>query len=228
MLLTRINTSCHQMTKSRNYSHWRKLKIHGGMLFSSFDSQNRSQSCLEDTPKRLHKSQRQHCPYFGHSTLTLYQPALIASHRTKSRVMPSFAPDPGTEMKLVRQRLPDLGHRSHRKDTNHLCYNAGRTTFAITNQLLCLIVETKRPILVSMGANSISSNWGRTYDFVERYHTQHGDLIMVVRVTDAGMHHPKRTALLRVLCPYDIDGQSFGLYTSTQCLQDQLCQGLVE
>lgn len=131
-------------------------------------------------------------------------------------------------MKLVRQRPLDLGRRLHCRDTKHLCYNAARATFTITNQLLHSTVERKRPILVSMGTNGISSNWERTYEFVKRYRKQYGELIMVVRVTAAEMNDPNRTACLRVLCPHDIDGQSFGLYTSTQFLEDQLCQGLGE
>lgn len=154
--------------------------------------------------------------------------ALIASYRTKSRVMPSFASDPETEMKLIRQQPLDLGRHQHRKDTNHLCYNAARAPFVITNQLLHSTMEGKRPILVSMGTNSISSKWERTYEFVQLYHTQYGELIIVIRMTAAEMNNPKRAASLRVLCPHDMNGQSFGIYTSAELLQDELCQGLVE
>lgn len=201
------------------------LQWHANLFFRQSGSQLNFFRAYSDKVTRIAKSALP-------ALQTLYPKiksiALIASHQTKSRAMPSFASDPETEMKLVRQHSLKFGSRSQRYDTNHICLNVARSTFAMTNQLLRSTIEGKRPILVSMGTNSISSNWERTYEFVQRYHTQYAELIIIVRVIAAEMNDLDRTASLRVLCPYDIDGQSFGIYTSTEFLQDELCQGLLE
>lgn len=130
--------------------------------------------------------------------------------------MPSFAADPATEIRLVEQNPPVIGTLSH-KQVNYLVYSsriAAQATLNITNQMIYGRMHGLRPLLVSMGANGISSNWPRLTELVIQHHEQYGRLDIVLRLRQSEKSSELRKESLDTLCPFSKDGHAFSFYTS--------------
>jgi len=142
--------------------------------------------------------------------------AIVASYTTRSRTVPSFAADMATKMRFLREDRPF--HEENFTGTvgsiPNLCYNAARTTLNITNQLLNAKMHGQRPLLVSMGTNALSSNWGRFAAWIIRYHDQYGVLDILVRITSDELETPGRKEDLISLCPDRVDDQYFVFHNS--------------
>lgn len=64
--------------------------------------------------------------------------AFCSAHECRDRLMPAFAADPETEMRIVEKNPPVTGVLSH-KQVNYLVYSsriAAQATLNITNQLV--------------------------------------------------------------------------------------------
>ena len=85
--------------------------------------------------------------------------AIVASHRTCSRLVPSRAADLQTEINLTQlSDFDEFGTSAKNRQIPNYCLTAARTTQNVTNQLLRAKVNGQRPILISMGTNGLSGN----------------------------------------------------------------------
>jgi hypothetical protein len=121
--------------------------------------------------------------------------AVVSAQNCKGRIMPLFASDPATKMRLAAESNQFVGPvtaHAHKSLLNH-CRIAARATHNITNQLLFAKINGLIPILVSMGTNGISSNWLRLSHFVCTFHMQYGhlDVVFSLRQSDTDADHRK-------------------------------------
>ena len=141
---------------------------------------------------------------------------VLAARGCKGRLMPSFAADPATEMRLIEQKPPVTGAISHTQvqDLAVRARAAAQATLNITDQLLYAQMHGCRPLLVSMDINGISSNSLRLSEFVWKYHEQYGRLHIAIRIRLSEKHSDLRREFLDTLCPFPDSEQLFGFYTS--------------
>jgi hypothetical protein len=85
--------------------------------------------------------------------------AIVASHRVRSRLSPSRAANPVTEMRLINDNFFDE-HGTPEKVNKlpNLIAIVARSIYNITNQLLRAKMDGHRPLLVSMGTNALSGS----------------------------------------------------------------------
>ena len=154
------------------------------------------------------------------NTVHLTSFVALSSRACKGRLMPSFAADPATEMRLIEQEPSVTGAITHRqvKDLAVRARTAAQAKLNITNQLLYAQMHGCRTFLASMGVNGISSNCLRLREFVRQYHEQHVRLDVVIRLRLTEKKPELRNESLDKLCPF-LDGQQFfGFYTSDDFL----------
>lgn len=85
--------------------------------------------------------------------------AIVASHRTCSRLMPSRAADLQTQRNLTQlSDFDEFGTYAKNQQMPNYCLTAARATQNVTNQLLRAKMHGQRPTLISMGTNGLSGN----------------------------------------------------------------------
>jgi hypothetical protein len=142
--------------------------------------------------------------------------AVLSSKICKGCLMPLFASDPETEMRLARQTDLITGDISYEDTRTMMTHGrtAARATLNITNQLLAAKAQGRRPVLVSMGTNGIPNNWQRFSEFIRQFRDQYGQLDGIVHLNAEEMCVASRAGNLLALCPITFKEESFGVYTS--------------
>jgi hypothetical protein len=92
--------------------------------------------------------------------LELHSLAVVSAQNCKGRIMPLFASDPATKMRLAAERNQFVGPvtaHAHKSLLNH-CRIAARATHNITNQLLFAKMNGLTPMILTPTTARISSN----------------------------------------------------------------------
>lgn len=95
----------------------------------------------------------------GSSRAKIASAAVLSSFLTRSRMMPSFAYNTSTEMRLIlHKHFEGSSTAANNIWLGLLCQHAARATFNLTNQLLYSKMQGRRALLVLMGTSSLSSS----------------------------------------------------------------------
>jgi hypothetical protein len=85
--------------------------------------------------------------------------SLVASHDTRSSMIPSSAADPSTEYKILKKgRAGGPVTAACLKHRQPVLVQAERATYSMTNQILYAKMSGRRPIPVSMGTSALCVN----------------------------------------------------------------------